>query len=311
MTELYKRYRPTTLSDMVGNFKGFEALVKKEKRPHAYLFSGPSGCGKTSLGRILAKMFGAVGPDIREFNTGNTRGIDTIRDIIDSLNTTPLSGDAVVYIIDEADGLTADAQRALRKPLEDTPSHVYFILCTTAPEKIITDIKTRCFEVNFAPIPDDDLFDLVKDISGKEGYKIPGADANLIVDAASGSARKALVILESVLAHPEKNAKAVIASMGSGDDPAEVMELCRAIYSTGGKKSVAKILAKLKDQKVQSENIRRAILGYGTTILLSGQQKERAVLDIMGNFMDNTYDTGFPGIAYMCMKAMLVEEDTF
>jgi hypothetical protein len=89
------------------------------------------------------------------------------------------------------------------------------------------------------------------------------------------------------------------------------MELCRAIYSTCGKKSVAKILAKLKDQKVQSENIRRAILGYGTTILLSGQQKERAVLDIMGNFMDNTYDTGFPGIAYMCMKAMLVEEDTF
>lgn len=306
--ELYKRYRPDSFSDMVGNFKGFEALVQKEKRPHAYLFSGFSGVGKTSVARILATMFGAKGPDIREFNTGNTRGIDTIREIIDSLTMAPMHGDAIVYIIDEADGLTADAQRALRKPLEDTPKHAYFILCTTAPEKIITDIKTRCFEVNFAPIPDDDLFALVKDISGKEGYKIPGADTNMIVDAANGSARKALVILESVLAHPEKNAKAVISSMGSGDDPAEVMELCRAIYSTGGKKGVAKILAKLKDQKVPSENIRRAILGYGTTILLSGQQGGKAVLDIMGNFMDNTYDTGFPGVAYMCMKAMQTEE---
>jgi DNA polymerase-3 subunit gamma/tau len=293
---------------MVGNFKGFEALVKKENRPHAYLFNGPSGCGKSTASRILATMFGAKGQDIREYNTGNTRGIDTIREIIANLRTSPLSGDSVVYIIDECHQLTVDAMNALLKPLEDTPSHVYFILCTSEPSKVIVAIKTRCFDVNFGPIPDDDLFSLVKDISQKEGYKIPGADANLIVDASAGSARKALVILESVLAHPNKNAKEVISAMGSGDDPAEVMELCRAIYSTGGKKTVKTILSKLKSQGVPAENIRRALLGYGGAILLSGQQKEKPVIDIMENFMGHTYDTGFPGIVLMCSKAMLTEE---
>lgn len=299
-------------------FTEVKSVSRIEELVSVYDFTLPKGHNfiangivnhNTTVARILASMFGAKGQDIREYNTGNTRGIDTIREIIANLQASPLMGDAVVYIIDECHQLTTDAQNALLKPLEDTPSHVYFILCTSEPAKVIAAVKTRCFDVNFASIPEDDLFDLIKDISSKEGYKIPGADADLIAKAADGSARKALVILESVLAHPDKNVKEVLSSMGGGDDPAEVMELCRAVFSTGGKKKVAGILSKLKDQKVPSETIRRALLGYGTTILLSGQQDTKIVLDIMRNFMDNTYDTLFPGIAYACLRAM--SEETF
>ena len=150
MTELYKRFRPKSLDAVVGNGGTVAALqkfLKKGNLPHTILFKGPSGCGKTTLARILAKELGCGVLDLREYNSADFRGIDTIRDISRIMTNAPAAGNCRVFILDEAHQLSKDAQNAALKILEDTPKHVYFFICTTDPQKLIATIRSRCTEM--------------------------------------------------------------------------------------------------------------------------------------------------------------------
>ena len=136
----FVKYRPATFEDMVGH-KAVVASVcgqlEKEDIPKAWLFTGQSGIGKTTIARVLAKTFGATVTGILERNSADFRGIDAMRGLLkQTLFKTPGSPFTVV-ILDECHQLTPEAQNALLKALEDTPKHVYFILCTTEPEKLL------------------------------------------------------------------------------------------------------------------------------------------------------------------------------
>jgi len=139
--ELYRKYRPTKFSQVLGQREAIATLANMGKRravPHCLLFTGPSGVGKTTLIRILREKLGCKEHDYVEINAAEARGIDTIRDIQRRLTLSPLSGRCRVWAIDECHRLTTDAQSALLKILEDTPPTAYFMLATTEPNKLLT-----------------------------------------------------------------------------------------------------------------------------------------------------------------------------
>src|SRR5690606_15380302 len=98
---------------------------------------------------------------IREINSANNRGIETARQIIDQMRFMPAGGSTLVYIIDELHMATKDWQNAMLKPLEDTPAHVFFFLCTTNPEKLIAPLKSRCLEVKFNSLDEKEMYILL------------------------------------------------------------------------------------------------------------------------------------------------------
>jgi DNA polymerase-3 subunit gamma/tau len=295
---LYNAYRPQSFSELKGNYGFIKDLLAKPDHPHAFLFVGPSGTGKTTLSRILAKEVGANELDIQEFNSSDCNGVDDIRSIISSIQVMPF-GHASVYILDEFAKVSDGGQNALLKPLEEPPEHAYFILCTTDPAKILKTIKTRCTIVEFKPLTEDDLYDILKDVKKKEGLNVSRDILYALASAAGGSARKALVDLERIAVLPEGEQLAAI-NDETIDNP-QVIDLCRALFSRPNWLDLNGILRILKEKKEDPEKIRRAILGYGQAILLN--KFDDIVLHIMTLFKEPVYDTGFPGLIIMCAQS--------
>lgn len=307
---LYHTYRPKTLTEFLGNPEINEALITHfsqppEKWSRAHIIEGPSGCGKTTLARIIANEFlGASNLTFTEINTADNRGIDTVRDIIEQYKHKPLGGKYQIFLIDEAHGLTKDAKRALLKPLEDAPSHVFFFLCTTNVTELLKGdegkaIGTRCTKWMVQKQSESLLTRLVRRVAKAEGIEIPGDVLEILVHEANGSPRDALVALEQVSL--VKTPEAMISLLKSGilEDP-DTRELCQALLS-GSWSKISTVLAKLKAASIDPESIRRAVQGYMVAILL--KKDDGNVAHILESMSVNTYDTGFAGIVSNCYIA--------
>lgn len=219
---LYRKYRPQTFSDVVGQEQLvtlLEASIKQKKISHAYLFCGGRGTGKTTVARIFARDIGCNPEDIIEIDAASNRGIDEIRELRDAVRTSPFSSPYKVYIVDEAHMLTKEAANALLKTLEEPPSHVIFILATTDPEKLPATIISRCQKVVFQ-IPS--LVILAKRlvyVAGAEGKVLGEDSALLIARHGKGSYRDALGVLEQVLTTSGKNiaVEDIVIQLGAPD----------------------------------------------------------------------------------------------
>ncbi len=199
---LYRKYRPETFSDVVGQDQAVNLLVssiKQKKISHAYLFCGGRGTGKTTVARIVARDIGCNPEDIIEIDAASNRGIDEIRALRDAVRTSPFSSPYKVYIVDEAHMLTKEAANALLKTLEEPPSHVVFILATTDPEKLPQTIVSRCQKVVFNQPDLKVLADRLISVAEKEDRRLSVETAELIARHGKGSYRDALGILEQVL----------------------------------------------------------------------------------------------------------------
>jgi len=303
--ELYKKYRPKTLRQMVGNESVINSIKNIKDFPHAMLFTGPPGCGKTTLGRIIAKMLGSYGLDYVEMDTAVFRGIDTVRDIRSKMYFKPTKGKNKTYLLDECHQLGTGgssekniAQNGLLKALEDTPPHVYFILCTTNPEMLIPTIRSRCTIFEMQVLSDDDMGKLLTRISLKEKRKIPDEVKEQIIEEAQGHPRHALNILDKVLLVDSEKEMLQIASEGNQEEKI-VNDLSKALFKGDSWATVSKILKNLKG-KFPEENIRRSIMGYMSAIMLNNPKDERAWYIFSWFYEKNTFDTGFPGIVFCC-----------
>jgi len=298
---LYRKYRPNTLDEIVGNDdtkEVLQAMIETDEVPHSILFSGPHGCGKTTFGRIIANALNIRGHDFMELNTADYRGIDDIRSINQRLLYRAISGNRKMWLLDECHELTKPAQDAVLKALEDTPKHVHFILCTTDPQKLLPTIRSRCSQFQVECLTEKEMIILLLKIVKAEGDELTKEVYKQIYESSEGHPRDALTILEQVLKVSAD--KRLEMSKRVVNVELQTIELCRAIMQRKNWKVLAAILKELKQN--DPEGIRRQIIGYLNAVLLNGKDDPNAA-NAMGWFIEPFYNTGFPGLTYACYNA--------
>ena len=226
MESLYRKYRPLTFESVVGQqhiVSTLQHAVTEGRLSHAYLFCGPRGTGKTTMARILAKALlcqkahGDHGcmpdgtcpeceaiaegthPDVYELDAASRTGVDSVREeIINSVNFAPVRGNYKVYIIDEVHMLTTQAFNALLKTLEEPPSHVVFVLCTTDPQKLLDTILSRCQRFDFHRISNEDILARMRYVCEQEDFSYDEEALEIVAKHARGGMRDALSTLEQL-----------------------------------------------------------------------------------------------------------------
>lgn len=249
---LYRKYRPQIFEDVVGQEpieRTLKNAIAQDKLSHAYLFCGPRGTGKTTTARLLAKavlceqgptpspdgtcedctmIAAGTHPDVYELDAASRTGVENVREeIISRVQFAPTRGRFKVYVIDEVHMLSTAAFNALLKTLEEPPSHIVFILCTTDPQKVPETIQSRCQRFDFHRISPEAMVTRLGAVCVSEGVEFEGEALDLIAHRAEGGLRNALTSLEQIIAFENgqvtlEGAERILGSIDS-DDMAEIV----------------------------------------------------------------------------------------
>ena len=286
---LYRSERPETFSEMIGQkhiVKILQNQLKNGTVSQAYLFTGIRGTGKTTTARILAKALNCTGDtedkpcgqcqncqairdgkymDVVELDAASNNGVDDIRSLIDSVYYPPVLGKYKVYIIDEVHMLSASAENAFLKTLEEPPEYAVFILATTDPEKVRPTIRSRCMTLNFKRVSEDELAEGMSRICSKKGVNVTEPALRLIARSADGSVRDALSILEQCIS--------------AGDDPV-TEELVLEYTGAAGRDFYLDLTDRIIDQDAAGA------LEAIQAMTAAGADPKVMIGDLMGHYRD-------------------------
>ena len=262
---LYRKYRPKSLSEVVGQeqvTRVLENSLKQGKISHAYLFIGPRGTGKTSVARIFAHEVNGFKyeleddyVDIIEIDGASNRGIDNIRELREKVAIAPTSGKYKIYIIDEVHMLTKEAFNALLKTLEEPPKHVIFIMATTDAYKVPVTITSRAQTYTFYLADEKTMFDYLKSVCDKEKIKIDDDALKIVVKRGGGSFRDSLSLLDqiSTLSDDKITRELVVSAMGLPEDE-KIKELLDS-YASGDLEQITSVLKTVLSSGVKPETL--------------------------------------------------------
>ena len=270
---LYRKYRPQTFSDVVGQ-KGvtdtLRAQLETGKLSHAYLFTGTRGTGKTSCAKILAKAINCLDPqdgnpcnccaacraiddgscmDVLEIDAASNNGVDSVRILRDDAIYTPSEVKKRVYIIDEVHMLSIAAFNALLKIIEEPPEHLLFILATTELNKVPATILSRCQRFSFRRLRPEDIADRLNFIAYQEGIQIEPAALRLLSRLADGALRDGVSLLDQC------------ASACTGELTEELV--CRTLGLAGAKRTAELLMAAAKQDTAAALSIFETLYAEG------------------------------------------------
>lgn len=279
---LYRKYRPTKLTDVVGQDQVTSVLsraIDQNKIGHAYLFIGPRGTGKTSVARIFAHAVNGFDYqvedsylDIIEIDAASNTGVDNIRELREKAVIAPTTGKYKVYIIDEVHMLTKSASNALLKTLEEPPEHVIFILATTDAHKIPITISSRTQVHAFRLASPEIMLDHLRKIADQEGIKITDDALSIVVRRGGGSFRDSLSLLDQITTLTDDEITSEILEQALGLPQTQAINQLLSAYASGNHTEIHTLLQDLlntgiKPETLASELITSIITRPDTTFL--------------------------------------------
>ncbi len=291
---LARKWRPLTFDDVVGQehiSRTLKMAVESDRVSHAYLFSGPRGCGKTSTARILARVINCENVkngnpcnkcascvavlkgthlDVMEIDGASHTGVESVRELQESIGFTPSQSKNKVYVIDEVHMLSSHAFNALLKTLEEPPAHVYFIFATTSPQKIPDTIKSRCQRHHFKRLENAEIAGRLEFICKSEKVKFEADALRLLARKADGSMRDGTSLLDQCVTASGSNVttQAVRGILGLIDQE-KVLALVDAV-AAGDATAPLKLLDSAVNEGVDLNDLLSALLeGYRDLMILS------------------------------------------